>query len=77
MFVIKSRGVAHSNQVREFELSDEGPRLIEVYIGPDGVLTGSARIAQMQREEAGKNGSRDRGGAPTVCCRNGPRRSRR
>ncbi len=52
LFVIKSRGTAHSNQVREFVLTDEGPELVEVYVGPDGVLTGSARIAQIAQEDA-------------------------
>jgi len=52
LFVIKSRGTAHSNQVREFVLTDQGPELVEVYVGPDGVLTGSARIAQIAQEDA-------------------------
>ena len=46
LFVIKSRGTAHSNQVREFVMSSEGLELIDVYVGPIGVLTGSARLAQ-------------------------------
>ena len=46
LFVRKSRGSAHSNQVREFVLSDDGPELLDVYAGPQGVLTGSARLAQ-------------------------------
>jgi circadian clock protein KaiC len=49
LYVIKSRGMAHSNQVREFVLSDAGVRLLDVYAGPDGVLTGSARAAQDNR----------------------------
>ena len=49
LFVIKSRGSAHSNQVREFLLTDDGPQLVDVYVGPEGVLTGSARIEQMAR----------------------------
>jgi circadian clock protein KaiC len=44
--IIKSRGMAHSNQVREFVLSSDGVRLVDVYVGPGGVLTGSARLAQ-------------------------------
>ena len=52
MFVIKSRGTAHSNQVREFVLGDEGAHLVEVYVGPGGVLTGSARVEQIARERA-------------------------
>lgn len=43
LFVIKSRGMNHSNQVREFRLSDQGAELVEVVIGPNGVLVGSAR----------------------------------
>jgi circadian clock protein KaiC len=46
LYVIKSRGMGHSNQVRELVLTSEGARLLEVYPGPDGVLTGSARAAQ-------------------------------
>ena len=46
IFVRKSRGMAHSNQVREFILSDNGIDLVDVYLGGDRVLTGSARIAQ-------------------------------
>ncbi|MCW2820052.1 MAG: KaiC 1 [Marmoricola sp.] len=50
LFVIKSRGTAHSNQVREFVLSDTGPELVPVFLGPDGVLTGSSRAAQEAQE---------------------------
>jgi circadian clock protein KaiC len=50
LFVIKSRGSAHSNQVREFLLTDDGPELVDVYVGERGVLTGSARIEHMTRE---------------------------
>jgi circadian clock protein KaiC len=52
LYVIKSRGMAHSNQVREFVLSDRGVRLLDVYAGPDGVLTGSARAIQDSRMAA-------------------------
>ncbi|KEF41389.1 MAG: KaiC 1 [Cyanobium sp. CACIAM 14] len=45
LFVIKSRGMAHSNQVREFVISDRGAELLDVALGPEGVLTGSARLA--------------------------------
>jgi circadian clock protein KaiC len=44
--VLKSRGMAHSNQIREFLLTDQGIELADVYVGPQGVLTGSARQAQ-------------------------------
>jgi circadian clock protein KaiC len=50
--VVKSRGMAHSNQIREFLIGDQGIRLRDVYIGPSGVLTGAARFAQEAREEA-------------------------
>jgi circadian clock protein KaiC len=46
IFVRKSRGMAHSNQVREFVLSDKGMDLVDVYLGGDRVLTGSARLTQ-------------------------------
>ena len=50
LYVLKSRGMAHSNQIREFLLTDRGIELQEVYLGPEGVLTGSARLAQEARE---------------------------
>ena len=46
MYVIKSRGMPHSNQVREFVLERGGIRLLDVYPGPEGILTGSARAMQ-------------------------------
>jgi circadian clock protein KaiC len=52
MYVLKSRGMAHSNQIREFLIGDNGVSLIPVYIGPNGVLTGSARAAQEVAERA-------------------------
>ena len=52
IFVRKSRGMAHSNQIREFVLSDKGIDLVDVYLGVDRVLTGSARVAQEARERA-------------------------
>ena len=50
LFVLKSRGSAHSNQVREFVLTDRGVQLVDVYVGPDGVVTGSARLVQEARQ---------------------------
>jgi len=50
LYLIKSRGMAHSNQVREFMMTHDGIRLRDVYVGPEGVLTGSARLAQEARE---------------------------
>jgi circadian clock protein KaiC len=52
LFVVKARGLAHSNQVREFRLSREGITLADVYVGPGKVLTGSARMAQEARDRA-------------------------
>ncbi|MCW3006626.1 MAG: circadian clock protein KaiC [Solirubrobacterales bacterium] len=46
LYVLKARGMAHSNQIREFLLTDHGIELADVYVGPQGVLTGSARQAQ-------------------------------
>ena len=50
--ILKSRGMAHSNQTREFLLTDQGLKLLDVYVGPGGVLTGSARQAQEAEERA-------------------------
>ena len=52
MYILKSRGMAHSNQLREFLLTDHGIELEDVYIGLEGVLTGSSRLAQEAREKA-------------------------
>lgn len=52
LYVLKSRGMEHSNQIREFVLSEDGLRLLDVYLGPEGVLTGSARVSQEMREKA-------------------------
>jgi len=46
LYLLKSRGMAHSNQVREFVMTDRGIHLRDVYVGPEGVMTGSARLAQ-------------------------------
>jgi len=52
IYVLKSRGMAHSNQIREFLLTDHGIELAEIYLGPEGVLTGAARKSQEARETA-------------------------
>lgn len=52
LYLLKSRGMAHSNQVREFVLTDEGVKLERAYVGPGGVFTGSARVAQEAADEA-------------------------
>src|ERR1043166_1336725 len=57
--VLKSRGMDHSNQIREFVLTGHGLELLDVYLGPAGVLTGSARLTQEGREKAA-NTSRQR-----------------
>jgi len=53
LYVLKSRGMAHSNQIREFLLTEHGIDLLDVYVGPEGVLTGSSRLSQEAREKAG------------------------
>jgi circadian clock protein KaiC len=58
LYILKSRGMKHSNQIREFLLTDDGVRLVDVYAGTDGVLTGSMRVAQ---EAAQKAKNRERG----------------
>ena len=50
LFVLKSRGTAHSNQMREFVLTDHGVELVDVYVGAAGVLAGSARVTQQAAE---------------------------
>ncbi|HJU20562.1 MAG TPA: circadian clock protein KaiC [Stellaceae bacterium] len=52
IYILKSRGMAHSNQIREFLLTGQGIELVDVYLGPEGVLTGSARLSQEAREQA-------------------------
>jgi circadian clock protein KaiC len=52
LYVLKSRGTAHSNQLREFLLTEQGVDLLDVYVGPEGVLTGSSRLSQEARENA-------------------------
>ena len=48
--IIKSRGMAHSNQLAEFTIGESGIELLEPYVGPAGVLTGSARIVQEAKD---------------------------
>ncbi len=57
LYVLKSRGMPHSNQIREFLMTSKGVRLREVYLGSGGVLTGSARVA---REAEDKREERSR-----------------
>jgi circadian clock protein KaiC len=52
LYILKSRGMEHSNQIREFILTDHGIELLDVYVGPEGVLTGSARLSQEAKNDA-------------------------
>lgn len=52
LYLLKSRGMSHSNQIREYELSKSGMRLLDAYIGSSGVLTGSARLAREASDSA-------------------------
>jgi circadian clock protein KaiC len=52
LYVLKSRGMANSNQIREFRLTDNGIELLDVYVGSEGVLTGSARLSQETKDDA-------------------------
>ena len=76
LYLLKSRGMAHSNQVREFLMSSEGIKLRPAYVGPEGVLTGSARLAQEAKDTAAalrrqhemeRRSSGDRTQAPRAC----------
>ncbi|WP_448699807.1 circadian clock protein KaiC [Mucilaginibacter sp. AW1-3] len=51
MYIMKSRGMKHSNQVREFVITDKGLDLVDVFLGPEGVLIGSAREAELLKEK--------------------------
>jgi len=51
LYIIKSRGMKHSHQIREFLLSENGIDLVDVYAGPSGLLTGTARYTQETMEE--------------------------
>lgn len=52
LYILKARGTAHSNQIREFLLTKKGIELVPAYVGPEGVLTGSARLTQESRDKA-------------------------
>ena len=58
MYILKSRGMRHSNQLREFVITKKGIDLLDVYVGPEGVLTGSARLSLEARERAAVDASR-------------------
>ena len=50
LYILKARGIDHSNQIREFQLTAKGIQLVDVYLGSEGVLTGTARLAQEAKE---------------------------
>ena len=50
LYLLKSRGMNHSKQLREYQLTTSGIIMVNAYLGPDGVLTGTARAAQEARE---------------------------
>lgn len=52
LFIAKSRGMQHSNQIREFMLTDKGVQLVDVYLGPNNVFTGSARTTKEAQDKA-------------------------
>jgi circadian clock protein KaiC len=59
IYVLKSRGMAHSNQIREFLITSQGIRLTPAYLGPEGVLTGTSRLQQEARQRAAEADRRD------------------
>ena len=62
LYILKSRGMAHSNQIREYLLTDRGIQFLDVYVGPSGVLTGATRVAQEAAElSAAVAGQQDMG----------------
>jgi circadian clock protein KaiC len=52
LYILKSRGMNHSNQIREFRLTDSGAILQDVYVGNSGVLTGTSRLVQEAKEKS-------------------------
>jgi circadian clock protein KaiC len=52
LYILKSRGMANSNRVREFLLTDQGVDLMDVYVGPDGILTGNSRVLQVAMDKS-------------------------
>ncbi len=52
LYVLKSRGMGHSNQIREYRITDDGIELTDVYAGPAGMFMGTARLVQEARERA-------------------------
>lgn len=58
LYILKARGIAHSNQARELQITDRGIDLRSLYVGPDGILVGSARALQEMRDRAAAVASR-------------------
>jgi circadian clock protein KaiC len=54
LYILKSRGMAHSNQVREFLITSKGLDLVDAVVGPQGVMIGSARVAQAAEQKSAK-----------------------
>ena len=59
IYILKSRGMAHSNQIREFLITSKGVDIVDVYTGSAGVLTGSARLAQEIKDKAAEDSRRE------------------
>lgn len=59
LYILKSRGMPHSNDVRELLITDNGIRLEDVYFGPGGILVGAARAAQQAKDQADYAASRE------------------
>ena len=59
IYILKSRGMAHSNQIREFLITSKGVDIVDVYTGPAGVLTGSARLSQEIKDEAAEDARKE------------------
>jgi circadian clock protein KaiC len=59
MYILKSRGMPHSNQVREFLITSRGLDLIDAFVGPQGVAIGSARLTQEANAKAGRQARRE------------------
>jgi circadian clock protein KaiC len=66
LYVLKSRGMSHSNQIREYQITNKGIRLLDVYRSVGGVLVGSARrraqAVQQRKTRAATNGNLARSG---------------
>jgi circadian clock protein KaiC len=54
LYILKSRGMKHSNQVREFLITDKGLKMVEIYLGPSGILVGSEREEQKLQKLSGQ-----------------------